>query len=580
MRPKRGQPTIPVLSLKNQNLRITYITSDNRVILTDSEISAEAAMNTLDRKRRREAFMDSLANVYPDIPRDSLMRHIRAQRATRAVPSWMAEEDFRESDIKIDLNETFKTYYREWDITCNAGIRTGIVMTPYLPLRNILRGASLSITSNRISIDSLKIMSGESEISTTGSLDGLRRAMLGNGSIKMDLSISSGSINADELLKAYAVGSQYDPSERTVSSDMTNAEFFKQVTIDTAATVESAMELIVIPGNVNADLNINASGIRYKDLDISSFKADMMIKERCAQLTNTSMRSNMGGFDLDAFYVTRSKQDIRVGFCLDINDVTSERVTSLVPEIGEIVPMVNSIKGLLNCEIAATASFDTEMNIIVPSINGIVRMSGKDLSISDDEVYTSVARMLMFKDKKKGEIENLLLEGTIKDNRVEVFPFILKLDRYTLGLSGIQNMDMSYKHHVSVLRSPLLIRLGLNINGPDYDHMKFKLGKALYRTKKMPSFTAVIDQTKNDLRSSILGIFDNGIDQTLENRDIQSRISIHQNSIGYVNAAEMEMEELSGEERNRLEEGKAAEATLEQAMADAVAAVQEILNNK
>ena len=188
--------------------------------------------------------------------------------------------------------------------------------------------------------------------------------------------------------------------------------------------------------------------------------------------------------------------------------------------------------------------------------------------------------MLMFKDKKKGEIDMLQIEGTIKDNTIEVFPFILDIDRYTLGLSGIQNMDMSYRHHVSVLRSPLLIRLGLNINGPDYDHMKFRLGKALYRVKKMPSFTAVIDQTRNDLRHSIYNIFENGIEETIENRDIQSRISRHQNSIGYVNAAQMEMEELSSDELGRLEANETAEATIEQAMADAVAAVQEILNNK
>ena len=580
MRPKTGQPTIPVLSLKNKNLRITYVTADNRVILTDSEISAEAAMNTLDRERRREAYLDSLAKVYPDIPRDSIFRHMRLQRAGNPVPSWMAEDDFRSSDIKVNLNETFRKYYREWDLKGNAGIRTGIVMTPYLPLRNILRGASLSITNNRISIDSLKIISGESEISAKGSLDGLRRAMLRNGSIQMDLDISSSSVNADELLRAYSMGSHYKPAERATSTEMSNAEFFKQVTADTVTTEQRAAAIFVIPGNVNADLDINVSGIRYKDLDISSFKADMVVKERCAQLTNTSMRSNIGSFDLDAFYVTRSKQDIRAGFCLDVKDMTSERFIGLAPEIGEIIPMVGSIKGLLNCEIAATASLDTTMNIIMPSVNGIVRMSGKDLSITDDEIFTSVAKTLMFRDKRKGEIDNLMLEGTIKDNVIEIFPFILKVDRYTLGLSGIQNMDMSYRHHVSVLRSPLLIRVGLNISGPDYDHMKFRLGKALYRARKMPSFTAVIDQTKNDLRYAIYNIFDTGVDQTIENRDIHSTISRHQDNIGYVNAAMMEMEDLSKEDTNRLEDGEAADAVIEKAMAAGVKAVQKALKNK
>lgn len=580
MRPKRGQPTIPVLSLKNENLRITYMTADNRVILTDSKISAEAAMNTIDRKRRREAYLDSIAKIYPDIPRDSLFRHLRAQRTAQSVPSWMTEEDFKRSDIKVDLNETIRKYYREWDIKGNAGIRTGIVMTPYLPLRNIIRGASLSLTNNHVSIDSMKMIAGESELCAKGSINGLRRVMLGNGNIMMDLDISSGSMNADELLKAFSIGSQYEADGAKPKEEMTNAEFFKQVTTDTVKTsVSSAPALFVIPGNINADITLSTSGIRYKDLNISSFTADMHIRERCAQLIGTSMRSNMGGFDLDAFYVTRNKDDIRAGFCLDVKDVTSERVIGLVPEIGELIPMIGSIKGLLNCEIAATASLDTTMNIITPSVNGILRMSGKDLSISDDEIYTSVAKMLLFKNKKKGEIDNLQIEGTIRDNTIEVFPFILKVDRYTLGLSGVQNMDMSYRHHVSVLRSPLLIRLGLNLSGPDYDHIKFRLGKALYRAKKMPSFTAVIDQTKNDLRYSIYNIFETGIDNTLENRDMQARIRHHQSSIGYVNAAEMEMEDLSDDEMNKLEDSGNADSVLEEAMAAAVMAVQEILGN-
>jgi hypothetical protein len=206
-------------------------------------------------------------------------------------------------------------------------------------------------------------------------------------------------------------------------------------------------------------------------------------------------------------------------------------------------------------------------------------MSGTNLSISDDELYTSVARKLLFRNKRKGEIDMLQVEGTINDNRLEVFPFIIKLDRYTIGLSGVQNMDMSFKHHISVLRSPLLIRLGLNLSGPDYDNIKFRLGKALYRTKKIPSFTAVIDQTKNDLRYSIYNIFETGIESTVTSRDMQSLITKRQQDIGYINAAEMEMEELSEKEIKELEESEAADNLLEETMAAAVAAVQKVLKN-
>ena len=241
--------------------------------------------------------------------------------------------------------------------------------------------------------------------------------------------------------------------------------------------------------------------------------------------------------------------------------------------------MIGSIKGLLNCEIAATASLDTAMNILMPSVNGIARLSGQDLSISDDEVYTAIAKKLFFRNKKKGEMKSLLIEGSIKDNRMEVFPFILKVDRYTLGLSGIQNMDMSYKHHISVLRSPLLLRLGLTVSGPDYDNMRFRLGRALYRPRTIPSFSAVIDQTKEELRNSIYNIFETGIDHTINNHDTQSLITQHQNNIGYVNAAEVEMEELSEEDLRRLEQSENADNAIDEAIANAVIAVKKVLNN-
>jgi hypothetical protein len=117
------------------------------------------------------------------------------------------------------------------------------------------------------------------------------------------------------------------------------------------------------------------------------------------------------------------------------------------------------------------------------------------------------------------------------------------------------------------------------MSGPDYDHMKFRIGKAKYKINKLPSFASVIDQTKNELKLSIYNIFETGVDKTIDRRDMQSLITQHQNKIGYVNAAEVEMEELSKEEQNQLEESEKTESTMDEVMAAAVTAVQEVLKN-
>ena len=104
LRPKKDQPKIPILSLTSKNKKITLSQDKNRAVFTNANLKARAEMNTVQRKQRAKAYRDSLANVYPDIPRDSLLRHAFAQRSRMPVPEWLQEEDFRKQDIDIRLD--------------------------------------------------------------------------------------------------------------------------------------------------------------------------------------------------------------------------------------------------------------------------------------------------------------------------------------------------------------------------------------------------------------------------------------------------------------------------------------------
>jgi hypothetical protein len=204
--------------------------------------------------------------------------------------------------------------------------------------------------------------------------------------------------------------------------------------------------------------------------------------------------------------------------------------------------------------VAATASLDTNMNIMTPTINGVMRISGDNLTISDSDMFTSLARKLKFDNNKTGKIDHMKVEGVIKDNVLEVFPFVVNLDRYTLALSGKQNLDMSYRYHASIIRSPLVLKVGVDVYGQDFDNMKFKIGRPKYKNERVPVFTAVIDQTRINLAESIRGIFEKGVDAAVQENSRQEAIREHREEIGYVNAVDQETEELSEEEQKELEE--------------------------
>ena len=157
------------------------------------------------------------------------------------------------------------------------------------------------------------------------------------------------------------------------------------------------------------------------------------------------------------------------------------------------------------------------------------------------------------------EIDQMTVEGVIKDNVMEIFPFILKVDRYTLAMSGIQNLDMAFKYHVSVMKCPFLIKLGIDLSGPDFDHMKFRIGKAKYKNMKIPVFSTVIDDTKINLLTSIKGIFEKGVEAAVMENRKQEAIEEHKKKTGYVNAVDMELEELSASEQEQIESDELAD---------------------
>ena len=552
MLPQKDHPDVPVLSLSSTNKRIFVRDISNRLILTDASLKVRTAMNTVGQGQIRKA------------RRDSLARTSTSQRSRRSIPDWMQEEDFKAQDINIRLNESLAGYFREWDIDGRLNVRTGILITPYFPLRNILKGMDVSFNNNEFLIDSLKLNAGDSQIGAKGSLSGLRRALNGRGAYKLDLNISSDRLDADAMLAAFNAGASFNPDAK--AEDMAQAsdsEFLKMVVTDSLSTDEP-QKLIVVPANLNAEIRLDAKDINFSGLEISSLGSDIVMKERCMQILNTSVTTNVGNGSLEGFYATRSKKDIRTGFNLGLSRITTEKVISLMPSIDTIMPLLKSFKGLVDCEFAATASLDTNMNIVMPSINGVIRIGGENLTMSGGKMFSDLAKKLKFKDKEEGRIDKMTVEGIIQDNTLEIFPFIVDIDRYTLALSGKHNLDQSFRYHASIIRSPMVFKVGVDIYGPDFENMKFKIGKPKYKNTKVPVFTEVIDRTRINLAESIRGIFEKGVEAAVRENERQEAIEAFKKESGYVNAVDQQLEELSESEKKQLEDTEKQNTTNEQ----------------
>lgn len=137
-----------------------------------------------------------------------------------------------------------------------------------------------------------------------------------------------------------------------------------------------------------------------------------------------------------------------------------------------------------------------------------------------------------------------------------MFPFVLDVDRYQLAASGWQHLENEFRYHISVLKSPLLTKFGVNAWGPDFDHIHYGLGKAKYRNANVPVYTTQLDAAQYNLVAAIHNIFDVGIEKAIaQNRDAAAQIS--------ASAGKLDAEESAGEE-NVLSKAQGLEALVEE----------------
>jgi hypothetical protein len=116
--------------------------------------------------------------------------------------------------------------------------------------------------------------------------------------------------------------------------------------------------------------------------------------------------------------------------------------------------------------------------------------------------------------------------GIVQDNTLEVFPFVLDIDRYLLAASGRQHLERDFRYHISVIKSPLVLKFGVDAWGPDFDNIHYGLTKAKYRSANVPVFTKQLDTVQFSLIAAIHNIFELGVEKAMEkNRNAATQVS-------------------------------------------------------
>ena len=523
----RGAERLPLFDfgIKADMMRYRDRTTVMSLRKGDIELQANMKPKRENRRMRRiRARIDSLCAVHPELSRDSVVAMYVARFAKRREAVRLNDDEF----IDLSVDNRLKRLLNRWNFEGSLSAKRGMLFTPYFPLRNTLRDVDMDFNLDEFNIRSLKYRVGNSDLAMSGKVSNIKSTLMGikRRPLTVDFDVYSDTLDVNQLIKAMYRGSAF-------SADTTEVESFNFAEVDGSgeeemhAMVEESTEdvdttvkhAIIIPKNVAVSFRVRDKFARYSTFDLADLRGDLNIKGGVLSLRNLAGKTEGGQLRLDMVYASADKKDIGVGLYIDLSDIQVGRFLKMVPGVDTIMPMLRGVDGVINARIGATTKVDSLMNIITPTTNAALSIDGKDLVLLDSETFRKISKILLFKNKEKNMIDSLSVEVAAYDSKIDIYPFIINMDRYKLGVMGTNDFDMNYDFHVSILKSPIPFKFGVNISG-NVDDMKIRLGKAKLKENEVARTTMITDTTKVNLFKRMDEMFRKGAEAALKGESL------------------------------------------------------------
>lgn len=512
---------IPLLTTTVAARTIVARSPDGRAIASDPRFTFSATILSREQDSilRAEALLDRLAKRYPTVERDNLLKYNRMMQMVGIAK----KDDLASGDLDLKMDDDMISLMRRWRSTGRIQARRVRLITPYIPLPTTLTMLDFTFDNNSIELVNSKLQVGRSDLSLRGHISNLSRALSGRGNLVAALDVVGDTLDINQLVVAANAGFSMADKVKAIVSDSTSEEQVAQIIKEEVAD-QTLNRLIIVPKNVELNIKLRVDEAFYGDITMSELVGELISRDRILQINHLKTASSIGQMELNAVYATRSKIDITTGFDLTLSGVNVKELIELIPEVDSLLPMLKSFEGHLDCALAATASLDSTMSILIPTLNAAGSISGRNLVLLDGETFTEISKILRFKNKSRNMVDKISVEMLIRNSAVEIFPFVLELDRYKAAVSGVQRLDMNFDYHVSVLKSIIPFRVGVDIFG-NLDNWDFKVTKARYKNENVPSYTTLIDTTRVDLRRAITDIFSAGLNNlVLKETDVVPHI--------------------------------------------------------
>ena len=384
----------------------------------------------------------------------------------------------------------------QWNPEVDVDFANGVLLWSGIEDNIDIPAIMFGYSSDTLSIEDSRIILGNSDFKLSGLVSDISSFVADESSLRADFDFVSERTDIDQLLD-YFSGMGVEAEE--VAAEDESEDLSESVVIsstDTLVMVDED-EPFMVPGKIDLTLNTKIKSAVAFGNEIQNLGGGITIKDEVLVLRQLGFTSDAARMQLTAMYKSPRRNHLYAGIDFHLLDIEIDKLIQMVPQVDSIVPMLKSFSGQAEFHLAAETYLNSKYELKKSTLLGAAAIEGKDLVVLDSETFDTIARLLSFQKSQENKIDSLVVDVTVFRNEVDVYPFVIGMDKYQLILSGRHNLDMSFNYHIDCI-SP--IRLGLDVKGT-LDDLDFNITPTRYRNLFVP-------ERRNDVQERTVKLMD------------------------------------------------------------------------
>ncbi len=274
--------------------------------------------------------------------------------------------------------------------------------------------AALRLTPRRADLSTLAARIGSTEVVATGWVDNLLGFALRGDVLRGQAAVRSANVNLDEWRS------------------------------------DDALEVIPVPPNVDFALQASANRVTYGAVTAANVRGALRVKDRRVTLDDLRMETLRGTVVANGFYETADVAKPTFDVALRVASVDVPTAFAALGTVQKLVPVARWTQGTVSGDVALKGVLGRNMTPAFDALTGRGSIESGRLVLQGVPVMAKLAESLALEHLRNPALEALRATFEIRNGRVVVKPFDVRLGHSTMRVAGSNGIDQTLDYDLAL----------------------------------------------------------------------------------------------------------------------------------